>query len=260
MKNYNKYTTMKIQFKTVLFLLFSVSLLVSCGGGKDGEIKPTLLSNLVSITDNEDKGVKEILKYYGGYCEYSIGVSASIPEGKSKYFELKLSKSEAVEGYQNLIKMPASNMAYLFYKNLKEERENYSEIRTVIVLKNGREVSSTFTKEELQEVVDRIPTAEQALKFIKGKDFKAVETLIENESFYNYNKADLITQLEKIDPEFGEVTGYLPYGFRFLKTKEGGKILHLAYMVSRDINSHEFSVDFDMSGSKDKILKLDYNF
>lgn len=47
-----------------------------------------LVSSCASITDNEDKGVKDILGFYGGYCKYSIGIVASTSEGKKKYFEL----------------------------------------------------------------------------------------------------------------------------------------------------------------------------
>lgn len=47
----------------------------SCNNRHKGEGKPTLFSNVFSISDNEDEGIKEILAYYGGYCIYSVGYS-----------------------------------------------------------------------------------------------------------------------------------------------------------------------------------------
>lgn len=122
-----------------LSILIASSLTItSCGNRHEGEQKPTLLSNALSITDNEDKGVKEILDFYGGYCKYAIGASASTETGKKKYFELELSKSDAIEERAKVAQMPASNIAYLFYKNLnQEERANYDEIHTVLIFADG---------------------------------------------------------------------------------------------------------------------------
>ncbi len=53
--------------------------------------------SIVSISNNEDKGIKEVLDFYGGYCKYSIGASASTEDGTKKYFELELSKSDIIE-------------------------------------------------------------------------------------------------------------------------------------------------------------------
>ena len=78
-------------FKLILFGLIS---LTACGQRHEGEKKTGLLSHMVSITDNEDKGVKEILAFYDGQCKYSIGM-----DGAKKYFELEMSQSELLEQY-----------------------------------------------------------------------------------------------------------------------------------------------------------------
>ena len=69
---------------------FSVILiLASCMHKHDGERKTGLLSNLLNITDNEDKGVKEVLNYYGGLCEYSIGTTYSSNNWSKNILNLK---------------------------------------------------------------------------------------------------------------------------------------------------------------------------
>ena len=90
--------------------------------------------NIVSITPNEDKGIKEILNFYGGYCKYSIGSSASTKDGAKKYFEIELSKSDVLEKYADMPDVSASNAAYILYKDLKNERKNYDEIRCIVLL------------------------------------------------------------------------------------------------------------------------------
>ncbi|MBI3260449.1 MAG: hypothetical protein HYZ54_13400 [Ignavibacteriae bacterium] len=83
--------------KKVHIILFVILFVTSCAEKRNGEQKKGLISNLVGITDNEDNGIKEILKYYGGECNYSVRFSASSSEGKKKYFELVLSQSEVIE-------------------------------------------------------------------------------------------------------------------------------------------------------------------
>lgn len=119
------------KFSLYTFIILGL-FLISCGKQHKGVKHPTLLSNLVSITDNEDKGIKEILRIYEGYCKYAIGYSASTIKGKKKYFELEISKSDIIEKYARIAEMPASNIAYLFYRNLKNENNNYDEIHVVI--------------------------------------------------------------------------------------------------------------------------------
>jgi hypothetical protein len=249
-----------MKFKTAVFTVLSILITISCTQKREGEEKKSLLSNLVSITDNEDKGIKEILEFYGGYCEYSVGMVSSTKQEDIKYFELKVSKSDAIEKYSNVLQMPASNIAFLFFRNLKNEKENYDEIRTVILLKNGKETTFIYSKKELKIVEERIPSIQLIVEEIKKKNFQAVGGFINNKSMDNHIKSDLIKNLEKINARFGEVEEFLPYGFRFQKDKNGLESLHVSGIVKRDIESHEFSADFDLNAPKNELLKIDYKF
>ena len=62
---------------------------------KRREIKNTF-SRFVEITDNDDKGIKEVLAL-SGYCEFSNNHSQLMMV--SKYFELKVSES-LIEDYK----------------------------------------------------------------------------------------------------------------------------------------------------------------
>jgi hypothetical protein len=228
--------------------------ITSCGNKHDGEKKPGLLSNLVSITDNEDKGVKEILAYYSGECKYSIGAE----NGGKRYFELEMSKSQAIEKYAHIVEMPASNIAYLFYKNLKQEKSNYDEIHTVIILNNGDKKAFTFSPEKLEIVGKKMMLVNKVVELIKNKNFEAIKPMLNNTSLVKYDKNELVANLSKVDPTFGTVKKFLTYGFRFNKSDGGKEILHISGALIRDKQSHEFSVDLDLNSTKDEILILQY--
>lgn len=249
-----------MKYLRILILFASTLTITSCGKRHEGEQKPSLLSNALSITDNEDKGVKEILDFYGGYCKYSIGASASTATGKKKYFELELSKSEFIDEKAKVAQMPASNIAYLFYKNLnKEERAIYDEIHTVLIFSDGETMTFEFPSNQLELVDQRMKVVNKIVGLIKEKNFEALRPLLNDTALVNYDKEELITNITNIDPQFGNVTeGFRPFGFRINKAKDGTDVLHISGAIIRDKQSNEFSVDLDLNGKDDNIFVLQY--
>lgn len=249
-----------MKYLELLILIVLTLTITSCGNRHEGEIKPTLLSKALSITDNEDKGVKEILSFYGGYCKYSKGVSASTGTGKKKYFELELSKSNAIEEDAKVAKMPASNIAYLFYKNLnKEERENYDEIHTVLIFSNGEKMNFEYPSDQLELVDQRMKVVYKVVELIKEKNFEGLRPMLNDTAFFSYDKNELITNLTKVDSQFGNVTeGFLPFGFRINKAKDETDILHISGAIIRDKQNNEFSIDLDLNGKDNNIYVLQY--
>lgn len=243
-------------------LIFTITILLgsSCVRKHEGEQKTSLLSNFISISDNEDKGVKEILSFYGGYCEYSLGASASASTEteKKKYFELKLTKSELIEELANKVEMVASNSAYLFYKNLTEEREKYDEIHVLIGFKDGDEMLFKYSTDDLEKIDKRIELVEKIVGLIKDKEFEAIRPYLNTELF-DYSKDELISGINRVDSQFGKVTdGFMTYGFRIRTMDNGKQILHQSCVILRDVQNHEFSLDIDLNSDKEEIYLLQY--
>lgn len=222
-------------------------------------MKPGLFSNFLSLTNNEDNGVKKILGFYGGYCKYAIGASASTDDGKKKYFELELSKSHGLEKQRATPELIASNVAYIFFSNLKEERKNYDEIHVVLIFADGKKETFDFPIQQLQLVDNRMAVVNKIVAIIKGKNFEALRPMLVESNLFPYDKNQLIANLKVVDPQFGNVTeGFRPFGFRINKTKYGAEILHIAGAVIRDKQSNAFSVDLNLNGKDDKAYKLEY--
>jgi hypothetical protein len=243
----------------LLTIVIAIIILTSCAEKREGEQKNTLISNLISITANEDKGVKEILNFYGGYCKYSLGASASTDDGNKKFFELELSKSDVIEKQSKAAQMPASNIAYLFYKNLKNEKSNYEEIRTVLIFADGEKMTFKFPAKQLELVESRMNVANKVVGLIKEKKFEELKPLLNDNKLVSYNKDELVKNLISIDSQFGNVTeGFRSFGFRINKLKDGMDILHISGAIIRDKQSNEFSVDLDLNGKDDTVYLLQY--
>lgn len=99
--------------QTVLIITI---VLTSCTNKQENAPKQGIFSKFSSTTNNEDNGINEISKYYGGKCECEKHVSVSTESGTKKSFALVLSQSEVIEEQAKLAQMPASNIAYHFFR------------------------------------------------------------------------------------------------------------------------------------------------
>ena len=240
----------------ILSLLICTFLITFCGNKRDGEQKTGLLSNFISITDNEDAGVKEILDFYGGQCKYAVGVSASTEDGKKKYFELEMSESDAIEERLDKPKLPSSNIAYIFYKNLKEEKKNYDAIHVVLISKDNSKQQFEYPISTLEQVEKRMGLNDKTVSLLKEKKFEEISSMLNNE-LIPFDKEELVPRLIELEPQFGNIKEYRFFGFMIVPFK-GKEILHLSGALLREKQNHEFSIDIDFNSENDELYQLQY--
>ena len=244
-------------FLTILLVLGTIS----CAQRREGEQKPGLLSHFVSITDNEDKGIKDILDFYGGECKYSVGAVASTNDQEDKkYFEIELMKSVALTKYADRPEWTTSNIAYRFYKNLnQEERENYTHIRGTLALGNGDKIEHDYSREELETVDQKMKIVLKVIETIKEKQFQAVKGYFNPENNFTYDKDALVDGLQEYDPEFGNITEFRLFGFKYT-TADTKPILNIFGIMMRDVQNNEFKVYLNPKSDKEEIMSLDYKW
>lgn len=245
--------------KTKILLLILTLLTISCSK-REGEQKTGLLSHLISITDNEDKGIKEILGFYGGECKYAVGVLKSTNNEDKKYFKLELSKTPLLTKYADKVDYITSNLAIRFFKNLnQEERQNYTHIRGVVVFDNGQRIEHDYSRDQLALVEKKLGVVMKIFEIIKKKKFEDVEPFLNLENVFTYEKKELIEGLKRVDPQFGEVQEFRLFGFQFIE-HENKELLDIAGMMVRDIQSNKFKVYLNPLSTKDEILSIEYDW
>ncbi|WP_394751254.1 hypothetical protein [Spongiimicrobium salis] len=240
----------------ILGLLICTFLITSCGNKREGEQKTGLLSHFMSITDNEDAGVKEILDFYGGRCKYAIGASASTKEGKKKYFELEMSQSKAIEERLDKPELPSSNIAYIFYKSLKEEKNNYDAIHVVLISKNNSKQEFKYPISTLEQVEHRMSLNDKTVTLLKEKKFEELHNILNNE-LVPFDKEELVPRLIELEPQFGDIKEYRFFGFMIVPYK-GKDMLHLSGALLREKQNHEFSIDVDFNSDKNELYQIQY--
>ncbi len=245
--------------KRTNLIVLAFLLLASCNNKREGETKTNLLSNFISITDRENAGVKEILDFYGGYCEYSIGVALSTAEANTKYFELKLSKSEVLDNNLKSPDLVASNMSYIFFNNLKEEKKNYTEIHSVLQFTNGEEYKEIYSKEQLELTQQKMAVLNKVLEILKSNDLEALKNILSNESYNTDSKNDLIKNIHDVKASFGNVKGFQLFGFK-QESYNDFDVLKILGIIERDKKNHEFSLSVDLKVSEDLVHYLDFKW
>lgn len=186
-----------------------------------------ILFNLIScnntnITVNEENAVQQVLNFYNGECIRSKGLKSENGNNKS-YFELEISKSELLNIEDKNLKKHSANIAYLFYSNLGEEKENYQEIKVKILLDNGIIKEFIYSKIQLSEVEKLHSYLNQIIEEITKKNYERLLILfdktinIEAKSIEN-----LFTSLEK---QYGKISKIQQQGFEFRETHNYGNVI-----------------------------------
>lgn len=243
---------MKLSYLTLIAFF-----LISCAKKHKGEQSTSLLSNVLSITDNEDKGIKEVIGFYGGSCEYSIGESFSTDSGKKKFFELKLTKSEVADKFASVPEFTASNMAYMFYKDLKNDRKKYAEIHSVLILNKKDKYEYKYSTGKLDTISAKLKVFNKVFESIKGKNYDQLKAILSNDSYKDSDKNQIVLNLKKIDTAYGNIKGALIYGFRFERQNEFD-ILTILGVFLRDKKNNAITIKVDLNSPDDKIHFLDY--
>ena len=198
--------------------------------------------------------------YGGGSIEYGIE-KIGTENGNEANFWIRLGNNPYVDSLRQaeMAELPGSNIAYLLFKNLEAERKKYSNIQSQLIFKDGKIWKFTYSIAQLEKVKSKMSLVNKVVGVIKDKRFKDLQKYLNGDTTFVYNADLLLEQLEKVDPDFGNVIEFIPQGFKFSKLKNGKNILHIAGLMKRDKENNYFSINLDPDITADEIYSLNYN-
>jgi hypothetical protein len=177
-------------------------------------------------------------------------------EGKL-IFEIALSESPVLNKYREIIQMPMSNAAYLFFKNLSEiEKIKYSSIRVAATLSNGETIKNSYSCSDLAVVLKKVNFTKRFVELINEKKISTITTLIEGGGKVNDKRVKNFLQFEADKPPIREL---LIYGFRFYDIgQRDERRLHISGVLRRYSLNNEFGIDVSLQ--KDEVHDISHNF
>ena len=230
--------------KAIGILIIGIGLLSAC--------------NNAGVTNTEMQAVQSVLDFYGGICNRHKGFETK--NGKTEtYFELEMSKSKLIESYSDMLELPASNIAYLFYKNLNKEQDNYTYIKVKINLSNGQSSEYNYYADDLKEVEKLTPILQIVSKEIKEGDYDGLLSQFDEKIAANLSVEKLKSYCAPYDSAYGQIDQTQFQGFAFFQGEQDSKPLaHLAGIMIRKKGNTPISLFVDRKS--EKVVTMKYKF
>ncbi len=218
--------------------------------------------NEVPLSENEEKGIAEIKAAYGGQLSYEL-LDSTTADGAKKYLQFKLSQSDVLEKQADLLELKASNVAWLFFKNIGEEKNKYTHLKIILMLKDKTGDSRIYSIQELEKVKAKIPVIEQAAAAIQSGNYDGFYELFPQDIRATVTKENLINFCSSVDNEKGRATGFQFEGFGyFFLSSENKQLLNLAGFHTRARESSPFGVfvDADMPELNGSLYSIKFEY
>ena len=133
--------------------------------------------NDFGVTEAEVLAVQKVIDFYGGVCHRYKGVNF-VNTKTDPFFELEMSNSDLLDTLSYIPHLPASNIALIFYSNLKKEKSNYSIIKVKLNLSNGDTHEFEYNTDELDELEFLTKKLESISNKIESKNYEAIKFMI----------------------------------------------------------------------------------
>ncbi|WP_405207144.1 hypothetical protein [Aquimarina sp. LLG6339-5] len=241
--------------KKYYIIIFLITFFFSCKQSGNSQSKLNEISNSIKLTENENKAIDEILNFYDGYCEYTGGVLTSKGNAYKKFIELKMSKSDKLHQLEDKLEVPASNIAYRFYHNLKEEKKKYGKIDVAFITTDSYKESYSFGIKTLDSIHNKAVLVNKIIDSMKIGKYDYIESLLSNKR-YGKSKGKLINDLKRMDSLYGKVSSFNSFGYDVYKTESQLNIIHISGFVKRGEQNHALSFYLDFQSEIPEILKL----
>ncbi|AXT59240.1 hypothetical protein D1816_02375 [Aquimarina sp. AD10] len=232
-----------------------ISILFSCKQSGNIQSQFNQISNNIKLTKNENRAIDEILNFYGGNCEYTGGFLTSDGKINKKFIELKISKSDKLYQLEDKLEVPASNIAYRFYNNLKDEKKSYGKIDVAFITTDSYKESYSFDIKTLDSIHKKAVLVNKIIDSMKVSKYDFIESLLSNER-YGKSKRKLINDLKRMDSIYGKISSFNSFGYDTYKTENQMNIIHISGFVRRGEQNHALSLYFDFQSETSEILKL----
>jgi len=226
-----------------IILILGLLMLNSCG-------------NDVGVTENEINGVQQALNFYGGKCHRHKGVSASTDIGNSTFFELEMFESELLELFKPFPQVPSSNIAYLFYNGLGDEKKNYNQVRVKINFSDGTNYKSNYSDKQLKEYDDVKPVLFEVAKMLKENKYKELSDRFVSD--VDVKDEQIKLAFEPQNKQYGNIKETQLHGFQIINDETYGELIQIMGVLIRETNDTRLSVVINKKSKEIITIRQDF--
>lgn len=199
----------------------------------------SLLSGCSTVT--EEAGLKEIADFYGGsvFLKKGANISTTATEPQGSYLEIALNRT-GISTYYRDLQIPASNCAFLVYKNLRpRQRTDYNYFK-VIVQDSTASHTYTFSPADLELATQSLKNLNNLMFSLQGEDFPTVASKLDPAATGTMSSDSVTANLRRISQKLAPFSNYQVQGFEVDKAPLAGKaipIVRFALSITREQKS-----------------------
>jgi hypothetical protein len=209
-------------------------------------------------TETELQAVNGVLEFYGGACKYHKG-TVTKKGVTEKFFELEIRESKLIESFSNRLEIPASNIAYLFFSNLKDEQYNYTDVKVKLLINNGKTSAYSYPVGELKEIDQLIPILNRVSQLIKTQSYQALLLEFDTVPESSMTFKRLVDICSPIQFKYGLIERVQFQGCAFYERPVDKRpMVHVAGMMIRKKGNVPISLFIDRKSRK--IVDLKFQF
>ena len=214
----------------------------------------TSCENIIGVTETEVDAVQQVLNFYDGKCHRKKGFTAGT-NGNAKSFVLEMQESDLLEQNYELRNYHSANIAYIFYSNLKNEKENYDFIETKIIYNNGKEFKAKYSRKTLVEIVKLMPIINEISKLLMNSEYEKLNNYADKSVSFEINKNNTF---ELLDNKYGKITLVQFQGFETVIGKKYGELIVFNTVTVRDSVILPMKVIIKRDNGKLVSIELEY--
>lgn len=215
------------------------------------------MANLSCSSNNKD-GINEIESFYGGSCSVEYGQMYQNKKSNN-FINITMIDSEYLEYFKSDLSLPASNIAILFLKHLKNKNK-YSEIRIEIKLKDDF-FEKRFYSNELIKIISKKNIYDDLFEMITNQKYDDLYEHLDSRIKEKLKKEDFIESVIKIDNKYGKPTKIITQGAHIDKKEVNDKFyqyIETKCTIVRTNKNTKISIFLDIETNK--ILSFQFNW
>ncbi len=242
--------------KEILIVCYAILHLAACQNTKSDASQTSASGSnvLTQLPPAEQKALQLTATALAGEATGLIS-----PDGKA--LEMTISNSATMEQEADLLPLHSSNAAWVFYKNLNNDKPSYEKIVVNSQLKDTT-IAREYTLRELAIVKARVPTFEAAGRLLVAADYQGLFDLFDPAVMGAMQVKGLQEYCTQIEPQYGKPVSVEFRGFSFNTTSAGKEFISLAGPLRRQTKDTAFDIAIDLSKPDMKgsisAMKFDY--
>jgi hypothetical protein len=175
------------------------------------------------------KSPAELTAFFGENITYRKGHQAAADEPQGTYLEVTIHDDKLAQQYADL-RLPASNCAYLSYKDLSAaERQQYDYLKVTMQDASAAR-SYTFPRAELARATQAATDLDVLMTHFKERNYPAVLSTFSPSALTPAMRAQSLSYLTAIEQQKGPVQQYYLEGYAPAQALLAGKKLSLVHL------------------------------